>query len=299
MKPVQDLIVAKDAASGADGFIRILKEDQTPLTAGDTIADSPVIFIEQQIAGTNKTIISPPIKGVHVKNYTGQSFVAEVLQRTDIDVGTANNDTLYRLYIILKSDKESYNQRHVYDFTSDPTATKTEIANGLIAKINADTGIAITAVLSGDDIRLDSDSAPEISSNRASELNVRADYFDVAAKDGFSADRTITTTDPDPGQGTFNQSRFLELLTKGYLGNENRALYPDSPIFYTVPGATYDVYKIRHGKPREVDAEDTLRQSDAVTTILIPPGSTLQPGFEAILNAWMASTPGSFNAVNL
>lgn len=297
MKQVTDLIVAKDVSSG-EGFIDIVKQDgQTELVAGETMADSPIIYIQQELASSAKRL-SKPIKGASVKRYTGQSGVAETVQVTTVDPVSVSNSTTYLFRIIPTSGDQQHQIRKSYEFTTDASATATELVTGLKALINADNTIAVTATGSSTLI-LTSDAAIAITNN-SSRADATAVRFDVALDDGWASTATTTATaTPDQGSGTFQMLRLLEWEVKGYEGHLNRVMFTDSPDFYTVSGGLYDIYAIEHGNPLEVGPG--ISESLTITYIAVIAGSStfLQGAFETLLNDYMASTPGAFNAIAL
>jgi hypothetical protein len=302
IKRVTDIIIAKDVSSG-DGFISLVKDDQSALTGTPTIATSPVIYVKQGLAG-GKTRLSLPIHGANVRKWSGRSAANGTVQITTITSINALNDQEYGLYITVNSDKEMAqgNRRYYAQFVSDSSGTAAEIAAGMVAAINASEALAdiVTASTTGTDI--------VITGN-----NCRT-YFSVGRAIGFDASIVITATQTaDPGHGTYDTVLELEEIAKGYLGylGERRTFRGNmpgmsSPVYFaagTALSATgvYDVYIIDHDQPIDLQGTNSSEGKPTTTYICVPAGpSTFNQGaFESVINSWMASTPGAFANVNL
>lgn len=296
MKNVTDLIVAKDVSS-SEGFISIVGPTGTALVAGQTVADVPIIHIQQEVAGS-VIIRSQPIFGARVKRYTGQSYAAPVVQITTVDPVSVSNSTEYLFRISITSQDQVEPIRRSYSVTTDASATPTELVTLLKARINADDSVAITAT--GSSTLILTSDTPSVIVNHSVPMDVNADRFTVGLDDGWSSSATKTATaTPDPGSGSFNQVRMLEWETKGYKGHLNRVMFADSPTFYSVAAANYDQYIISHGAPIELGTQTKERNNIVYIAVIAGSSTFSQGGFESILNSWMASAPGAFNAVNL
>lgn len=297
MKRVTDLIVAKDVSS-SDGFIDIVDPGATALVGGETIADDPIIHIRQEIANS-VTRLSLPIRGASVKKYSGQSYTAPTVQVTTIDPVSVSNSTTYLMRLSITSQDQVDPVRQSFEVETDASATTTELVTLLKAKIN-DAALNLPITATGTTTLILTSDAPDDVVNHSVPLDVSAVRFTIGLDDGWASTATnVLTTSPDPGVGSFNQVRMLEFETKGYNGHLNRVMFADTPTFYTISGATYDIYVIEHNSPTEL--ENQVNERILITYILVIAGSSTfsQGGFETILNTWMASTPGSFNAVNL
>ncbi len=306
-KKVSEILIGKDVSSG-EGFLRVLDQNMAALAPGSTIADSPIIYIEQTLAGGTNKLISLPIHGLEVANYSGRSAAAAVLQVTT--VGTANviSGQEYGLYITLTSDKElsQGNRRYYFQYVADSSATALEIATGMAASINSTLVLGhkvlpVTAAVVGTTMTITADN-PTV-------------YFTVGKAMGYDSSVTVTlTAAPDPGQGTYDQIFALEDIAKGYKGylGERRTFVGDPTMGYSRPTyfttgvplaitGVYDQYVIDHNQPIQLQGINSAHANPTCTVIAVVAGSSTfgQANFEAILNPWMASCPGAFDAVNL
>lgn len=300
---VTDIIIGKDVASG-DGFVRVLNDQMAALSPGDTIADSPIIYIEQTLVGGTNKLISLPIHGRFVRNWTGKSAVNAVNQVTTIANITPISDQEFGIYITLTSDKDLSlgNRRYYFQYVTDASATVAEIVTGLTATINATTSPLYGKVTASGSTTL------VLTGNNATV------YFTVGKAIGFDAATTVTTGTPwSPGSGTYDEVFALEDKAKGYKGymSERRTFVGDLPGFgrptYFTAGtpysitSVYDQYLIDHDQPIDLQGINASNAKPTTTYICIPKAASTFPqgSFEAILNPWFASCPGAFNAVNL
>lgn len=296
MKIVTNLIVGKDVASG-DGFVDIVDKGQTALVGGETVGDTDIIFIRQELPNSD-IVISLPIRGARVRKFSGASFDAETLQVTTVDPVNVLNNTKYLLRISITSLDQQDPIRQSFEVETDSSATVTELVTLLKDAINGDKDIEITAT--GTTTLILTADAPKNIVNHSVPLDTSGARFEVGLDDGFDSSATVVlTTAPDPGVGNFNQVRILEFETIGYKGHLNRVMFQDSPTFHTINGTDYDVYVIEHLSPTELFEQ--INERVQITYVLIPaaPATFDQGAFETILNGYMASTPGAFNPVNL
>lgn len=294
------MIIAKDVTTGNEGFVRILNDQMAALTAGDTIDDSAVIYIEQTLAG-GKKLLSNPIHGSMVRNYSGEAAANATLQVWTVGTPNVVDSQEYGLYITLLSDKDLGlgNRRYYVNYVSDASATAAEIVNGLVAAINAA-----------------SFKVPVTAANAATTLTITSDrpdvYFSVGKAIGFDSSVSCAqTTAWDPGVGTYDQVLAMEEIAKGYKGylGERRTFVGDLPGFsrptYFTTGtalsatAVYDLYVIDHDNPVQMVIPSNLEGKPVTTIIAFPTASTtVQDTFEGLINPWMGSTPGAFAAVS-
>lgn len=299
---VTDILIGKDVSSGA-GFLRVLDKDMNALTAGKTITDSDIIYIEQTLTGGTNKKISLPIHGKNVRNWSGKSAVNAVNQVVTVTTPNVISDQEYGLYITLLSDKDlsQGNRRYYAQYFSSSAATALEISTGIVAAINAASfPVPVTGSLSGTNILITGDN-PSV-------------YFSVGKAIGFDSSVTASTTTAwDPGLGTYDEIYALEDKAKGYEGymSERRTFIGDLPGFsrpeyYTVGTAlavtgVYDLYLIDHDQPIDLQGINASNAKPTTTYIAVVAGSSTfsQVNFEGVLNPWFASCPGAFNAVNL
>jgi hypothetical protein len=305
-KRVTDCIIAKDVATGNDGFVRALKGDQSAILGSTgTIATDPIIYMEQTLATTANKILSLPIHGLYVTGWTGKSAANGVAHQVTVGVPNVISDQEYGLFIHNTWDKEMVegNRRYYVQYFSDSSATATEIANGLVSAINNNNNPLykqglLSAANSGNTIVI-----------TALKPGV---YFSVGKAIGFDSSVTVTTSaNADPGQGTYDQVFAFEDAAKGYKGylGERRTFVGDLPGFgrptYFATGtagsltAVYDTYVIEHSAPFTEQVVSTISTKPITTAIFVPAGWGQQSTFETAMNSWMASLPGGFAAVNL
>jgi hypothetical protein len=307
MNRVQQLIVAKDvAATGTEGFIRVVKPDQTVLSAGETITDVPVIHIEQDLASGK--YVSGPIEGSTVRVWKGTSNAAATAQVSYVgdnsssgDI-TASNSTEYVMYITLLSDKDTKTVPWSYRYTTDASGTGAEIQAAFIAAINASTMLnnSSTAITAATET-----GGGNVGIKLTGGTGATATYFSIALGGGFLSTPITYTTAYDPGVGNSPWTVELEKIAYGYRGDSNqRTRWGDtlvSPTFNVNASEGYDVYVIEHGRSHDEQYINTTKVAPMQTFILVPagPSNFVQATFEGIINPWMASTPGAFAPVTL
>lgn len=310
MNRVQHLIVAKDvAASGTEGFVRVVKPGGTALSPGETITDAPVIHIEQDLANSAK-YVSPPIEGATVKIWKGTSNAAATAQLSYVGYNTSSgsialsNSSEYVIHITLKSDKDVKTVPWTYHYVSDSSATQAEVSAAIIAAVNAspmlnndDTQITAASVNSG------SDYGVSLTGGTGS----KATAFEVALEGAF-VDTDITyTTNYDPGVGNSPWTTKLEAYVQGYRGFTNQRVgWSSADKFVNAPtyvdaAEGYDVYNIEFGRTHEQQYINSTKVAPVQLFVLVPAGPSNFPQntFESIINPWMASTPGAFDNVTL
>jgi len=336
----QKVLVSKDVtvdatslANLAEGELAVLKPDMTFLTAGETIADAPYIYIVQGTDTLGDPKFSQKITGKQVVNYSGSERAAAAEQVTYIgDNGTTgailpvSNSTEYSLHIVFKEDKVAFSERQLrrsFHYTTDATATAAEIMNAFVALINADS-ICKTRVTAATSTG---------GGNQGIKLTGKAQtykkidgyeqvYFEVSLDLGFTratpvdelgyiyvngADPTSTNSNsvsPSRGVGTYALVTDLEVFALGHNGITNRTKFPipdGASNTYAVSTESYDMYVIDHNdKHASADANGHI-SSPLQTIIAVPYDAAAGNGgaLEALLNPWMASCPGNFAPVTL
>jgi len=135
--------ITDSSASGyiADGEVLALNYLDQPLTAGQTISDSPYIRLVQRSG--DRLIFSPRINGVGVKSYKGQSGSAAQEQIYVLGYnGTSSSIDLTTIAKILKitytfDENIWLNQQFKRSYVSQAT-TQAEVANDIATVMNAD-----------------------------------------------------------------------------------------------------------------------------------------------------------------
>lgn len=127
----------------ASGELVVLDANDNVLTPGMTITDSPSIRIVQGDGSTNPLVFSNRIVGANVSQFGGQNFVGAQEQIYYVGFNGASgsidllNNNVYNIRVIFKHDVENWSeQRNILyqEYTSDSTATQSEIAYGFAAK---------------------------------------------------------------------------------------------------------------------------------------------------------------------
>lgn len=311
---------AANIASLAIGEVAAVKPDMTLLSAGETIADAPYIYLVQGIDGAGKVRWSSKIQGANVEKYTGQAYTAATQQVVTVGYNGAsgsillNNSAEYRLSVIFKFDKVQGSERQFvrrFSYTSDATATEAEIAADFKSQIEAD---SICKDL------LNTVTVDSSGTNRGMRIVGKAQTYKVidgyeqvtfkVVVDGAFIDggTTLITTDgtgnsvvPAYGIGTYEHVSDLERAAIGMEGINNLMKFPvpSYPVFAT-SGDTYDMYAISYS---DVHASANLNKdmaSPEMTIIAMENGGAGQQALlENVLNPWFNSCSGSFPAVVL
>ena len=291
MKKITNLIVGKDVATGNEGFLRLVRADgTTALGAGTYLtAGCQTIYVEQTLATVANKRLSKPIHGAYVSSVRAQAGAALTAQVSTITIvaAQASDDTTYTCYIVIKSEKDSFQIRKAYQFTSGTGATITTIMAGIGIAINADTNLPITATSSTGTLTLTSTSTDNF-------------YFGT----GFSCTATHATGTPfDQGVGTSAILDGLESLSQGYDGALNKVEYVDAFPSYVVSGTLYDTIAISSGMPVEISGEDDTEVSGEIVYVAGPTGA-FGTGDNLVavktqLNAWAATIPNEQAAIVL
>jgi hypothetical protein len=310
MNRVQHLFVAKDvAASGTEGFIRFVTPDGTAITPGETIADHPVIHLEQDLANSEK-VTSPPIEGAYVKRWKGTANAAAVAQVTYVGDNSStgdivdSNSTEYVMYITLNSDKDTKTVPWSYRYVSDASATAAEIATAFITAVNS------SLMLNNDSTQITAASETG-GGNQGIKLTggtgTKATYFTVALGGGFTTTPITYTTKYDPGVGNHPWTTTLENAVLGNRGFFNQRVgWETADKFVTAPkyivaAEGYDIYALEFGRSHDEQYINGTKVAPVQLFIAVPagPSSFPQSTFESIINPWIASTPIAASAVSL
>ena len=295
-------MIAKDVSSG-DGYVSIVDKDYAALSPGSTIGDSDVIYLKQETSG--QPLYSQAIKGIGVRKYSGKSYTAPVKKRIEIGYNGSsgslevNQGAEYYFVISIYGEPSESVIKKKFHIIADDSATQDSICDDIEAQIDAMPDFAqyfnaTTALSSGSDRGVRIEGLDNIN-------------FEVSLGENFGATTLGSSQALVISAGDSTSVRALEDYAKGqgkgYLG-ERRTFsneFGSAPVYYTVSGETYDLYIIEHDRPQALEGGLERDSNPLVTVVAVPSGPATFPqaNFEAILNDWMASTPGAFNPVNL
>lgn len=307
------LMGASQAA--AEGEIFVLNKNKALLTAGSTITDTDTIYIAEvlgdtysyvtepgvSVTGVKKFIVSDPIEGKNIKNYTGRAYSAAVEQVVTIDGSTFAPvvGTEYAIRIVYTDTYEKPGQVAVTYRVTAATTSSDDLWAAFVAKINKHVNRRIVAsgttslILTGRVMPFD----------KVDGVDAIDEYYQVNFKaflySNNFGDSTVTyTTRPFPGEGTWQRVRDTEKKALSYKGIMNRTVFPvEKPAMRTVKAATYHTIVIEHDKSY-VSPDSYDKNTRLTTEIYIPSAAGQLADVLTVLNPWMASTPGQFDSIN-
>lgn len=129
----------------ANGEVVVVGADGNVLTAGQTVADSEFIRIAQGRGTSADSIISNKIFGADVTHYKGVSYQAPAEQISYVGYNGSSgaieaiSGNTYKLRVTFNHDSELWSEQKniIYnEYTSDSSATASEIAAGFVKKYN-------------------------------------------------------------------------------------------------------------------------------------------------------------------
>lgn len=311
------VFVAKDVAHDATGIsdlaegelLIINAETNAPVAPGSEISDVAAIQIVQGGAG-NKRYFSPVITGVDVTGFTGSEYAAAVAQVHTVQCPTATVGNSYNLVLIHREDQDTLRIRQdksVYSVEATVTSSTT-LAAALAAKVNADSNARCTASSSGDTITITADMPADADINLVGQFPL-IPFMQVALQEvSATAPYTmaevgtiVETVKPGFGTGTYQNIRNLEDSVQGFRGITNRRKFPaPSQVYFSVAGATYDVYVLEANDSHEAGFAPNEIEAPVQIFIAIPDASTTAGAyFEDIMNPWVASSPKKLGPVNI
>jgi len=295
----------------------VLDKNKNILSAGATISDTDTIYIVEGLSttydyvtpnGTSITdvrqlLISSPIKGNSVSEYSGASYTAATEQTYTVNFGTLTPvvGTEYVLRIVYTDVIEDPRQ---FTYTYRVVATSTTLATLYDAFVTAINSHATRRINATDNTTYITLTAKAFDDN--TEVDSINEYkqvkFEVSLQsNNFASDAAITqTVAPYAGQGTYKLVRDEEKWAQGYEGLLNRTAFPTQvPTFRTVLDETYNCIVIRH-KNWFTSANGSEEQVDITTKIYVPYTATSNQTDDilAVLNPWMASLPQSFENIS-
>lgn len=320
--------VTADATSLAtldDGEIVVFKQDQSPMTAGETISDSENFAIVQGTT-SSAAIWSPWLQGRNIRVWKGNAYTAPVEQVSYVGYNGSTgsidfqNETTYMLAIEFTQDLDLMQERQIfarYYYTTDSTATEDEISNFFVAAVNADPFakryVIAAELTSGTNrgIRLTGLAQTHGSYSNYQQVRFETTFSQTTQAAGTPVDefgRIVGTSTagvsvgPSQGIGTYDLVLDIERVAKGWRGFSNRTEFPViEPPTYAVSGTTYDMYTIEY----DITVDSTMAgvphtTSKAWIVIAVPTGAnSVQSYLEGVLNPYMLSTPRAFSPVNL
>jgi len=340
----QKILVSKDVTADATGLadlangeIVAIKPDGSLLTAGETIADAPYIYLVQGTDVLGDPKFSQKIVGTSVVNWTGKEYAAAVQQVSYIGYNGTNGtieassdikaSTEYMLYIIFKQDKTAFSERQLRVSFSSKTlsagSSRETLVNDFVAQINASSICSqyLTAAKVG------SGAGVGISYTAKAQAYKSIDGYDivnfeVALGSGFTTNTQVdeygyryvggaagttssaVSVSPDKGVGSYYLVADMERFALGNNGITNRTKFPipdGANNIQAVSTESYDVYVIDHNFVHSSANVNGFITEPLQTIIAVPYDAAANNGnlLEAILNPWMASCPGAFSAVNL
>jgi hypothetical protein len=318
-----------------DGEVVVLDKNKVPLTIGATVADSDTIFICQGTSvtytynipytGTSVTArqvnISDPIQGAKVLGYRGTAYAAKAEQAiTHQLTGTPVAATEYIVRIVYKDMPEhpgQFTQTYRHIATATTAGTTTTLATALAAKINAHAGRRVNATTSTDTLILTARENPDcctaltdIDQFSMVEFDSFVDYVsptgvltifgNTKVKDG-----TGSSVKCEYGSGNWEQIRDLEKTVLGNRGVMDLVTWPvKAPVQDTTLDGYYDLIIIEHDAEYLSPDNQYRKSAPKKTTIALATASTgintlgQASNVVAVLNTWMASTPGAFPAIS-
>jgi hypothetical protein len=299
------------AQNAAEGEIFVLDKNKNIMAAGATVADSDVIYIAEVLGGTqtyaneagtsitaNKVIISDPIVGKYVTNYSGRAYTAKAEKTAVFTLTgtTSGRETIVR--IVYKDIKEHPGQfTHTYRFFESGTAATD--ATALCALINKHSGARVTASPSTAQVTLTGKAIPECTTALTDIDEFKMVDFEVfityVSSTGVRTDYnlSIAYTGPTYGVGTWEQVRDAEkkVITNQF-GPTNRITFPVvEPAKRTIKSETYDVVNIE-SEVAFVTPDNGYNKRTKVGTKLFIPNTATSNQMSTVLtvlNPWMES----------
>lgn len=270
-----------------------------------------------------RVLLSDPIEGTHVVNYSGKSYAAKAEMTATIPAisDTIVSGTEYVLRIVYKDINEDMGQRMAatYRYTAKSGDTSVDVFNGLRVRINKDNGKysvhrrggarivpnaadVTSLVLTAKPIPSCTTSVNDIDEFTMVNFEVRLNYVDndyYWTEVGLTGD--VTYTKADRGNGTWELIRDVEKHAQSYEGVTNRVWFPVvKPEMRTVKGTAYDVITIEHDKQYRSPDNQYNKETSLTTQLALATASngtnagTQSAAIVTRLNSWMASLPGQF-----
>lgn len=301
--------------AGAIDVVGLSADGFTPITAGQTIANSSAIRLVQGTGTSN--IVSPWIDGVTVTRWTGQSYAAQTAQSTTLTFATVPSaaGAEFSIKVIDRAIGQAQFQRASATYTTVAgSLTVNDVVLGLMSSL---TGLPVASITATTDFAipgLDRVQAQVNSITTATVITLTgnimdSDPYSVLASfesasenlDGsFGTTLTVAAAaTPSLGNGgdgnlIVQLEESLQGMGRGYY---DRVQLPVAPPAYAVAATTYDLYKLGYNNPvaGSINGVDNRRE----IIVAYAAGGAGQAWFEGQINPWMTSTPGTFAAVAL
>ncbi len=289
-------------ASGALDIVKRTADGFVSLAAGETIADSDEIrFVQGTPEGKN--LFSPWIPGTAISGWTGASYSAQVPQITTSTVlGPAVADANINVKIVNLNGGQAQFKRKNWTVPILAGDTAIQVCDKIKVAIAADpadfatesnvTGTA-TLIFTGNVFNI---------ANSTELTSFRTAFEGFDGSNGLTVSVAATGTGPILGAGDGNVLFDYEKTLKGDRSYYNRIFLPNTPPSYVNVATEYDVYTLAFKNPAEgqIRGVDNLREiSIAFDSDVAPTIAAVKTAFEAQINPYVTSTPGTFPAVTL
>lgn len=310
----------------AAGEVVILDKNRNLLSAGATITDTDTIYVAvatsetyavtneagTTTSGIRKLLLSDPIEGKHVKNYVGRAYAAPTECAVSISLAgyTPVAGDSYVLRLVYKDIPEHPGQfTHTYRVIA-ADATLDTLGAAIASEINGHSGARVTATYtSGTDVlaltaKVVTDASSLGSVNDIDfyrQVNFEAFLwrYDNTNEKQVALAWTKTYTNPNPGAGQAKLVRDEEKRALGHKGITNQWYFPViKPDLFVEMTLTYNTIVIESEKGYLAADNQYLKTQPLSTVIFLPVGAGQTSNVLAVLNPWMASCPGQFDAVN-
>ena len=300
----------------AEGEIIVLDKTLKLASAGITINDSEFIYIAEAtgetysitneagstVTGIRKLIISDPIEGKNVSSYLGRAYSAAVQQVVTVDLSalTPVVGTEYSIRVIYNDTYERPGQwGYTYRYVST-TATLATFITNFAALINKHATRRVNATTTSTTLILTGRAMPYDVTDSTTAID---EYYQVNFKvfllsNNYSTSTVTYTTNPFKGNGTWQLVRDAEKKAQSYKGVMNRTVFPvQVPAMRVSSSLTYNTVIIESSKG--YFSPDSYNKTARLTTeIYLPVGAGQTTQVLAVLNQWMASTPGQFAMIS-
>lgn len=323
--------IATLVSAVADGEILVLDKNKCVLNAGDEITDTDTIFVCQAtsktfdytnepgtaVTGARELIFSDPIQGKHIRSFRGSPYDAKTEESVAIVLTATHAVTLDREYIVrlVYTDMEEYptqfTQTYRYVATALDVAAIDVFGANLAAKINSHSGRRVQATYTNatDTLLLTARSIPECTTSvndidEFKQVTFKC-YFNYVSSTAATLGRwlpvTVTSnthTPAEPGNGTWELVRDMEKAQFAYVGVSNFTQFPVfKPEFSTVKDENYNLIVIEFEREYLSPGINSYQTTTLTLVVALPLGALQEANVLACLNPWMASCPGSFDAV--
>jgi len=221
---------------------------------------------------------SMPIYLGQIKRVTKKAYAAATKQQTTLTIAAADvsNNAEYTIGIGRNNQPDFVNAFRQYaSIISQAAATNVNIATDIVAKVNADPSLPVTAANGGTNVITFTSKSP-------------VDTFTIFKAVGLSSASVVAlTVAADPGSGTLAQVRAHELLSVEYRGNINRSEFTTPYRSYVNAAAGYVQYTIEHAERTDIDLSNTSNEAIVDLTVYIDKDAAGAnfTNFEAIFTA--------------